>query len=90
MSTSPEPVWRTALSGAQILLVAFSATVLVPLLTGLNPSLALLGAGIGGLGVTIGSFSLQGISLCGVLAALLNLILPPRELEEEIKPAAFP
>ncbi|QSI77857.1 MULTISPECIES: uracil-xanthine permease family protein [Niveibacterium] len=47
MSATPEPVWRTALSGAQILFVAFGATVLVPLLTGLNPSLALLGAGIG-------------------------------------------
>ncbi len=47
MSTTQEPVWRTALSGAQILFVAFGATVLVPLLTGLNPSLALLGAGIG-------------------------------------------
>ena len=47
MSTANEPVWRTALSGAQILFVAFGATVLVPLLTGLNPSLALLGAGIG-------------------------------------------
>ena len=47
MSTVNEPVWRTALSGAQILFVAFGATVLVPLLTGLNPSLALLGAGIG-------------------------------------------
>jgi len=41
------PTWRTALSGAQILFVAFGATVLVPLLTGLNPSLALLGAGVG-------------------------------------------
>lgn len=47
MSSTTEPVWRTALSGAQILFVAFGATVLVPLLTGLNPSLALLGAGIG-------------------------------------------
>jgi len=47
MSIAKEPVWRTALSGAQILFVAFGATVLVPLLTGLNPSLALLGAGIG-------------------------------------------
>lgn len=47
MSTTTEPTWRTALSGAQILFVAFGATVLVPLLTGLNPSLALLGAGIG-------------------------------------------
>jgi uracil permease len=44
---TPDPTWRTALSGAQILFVAFGATVLVPLLTGLNPSLALLGAGIG-------------------------------------------
>lgn len=42
-----DPTWRTALSGAQILFVAFGATVLVPLLTGLDPSLALLGAGIG-------------------------------------------
>ena len=47
MKTVKDPVWRTALSGAQILFVAFGATVLVPLLTGLNPSLALLGAGIG-------------------------------------------
>lgn len=47
MSAGHEPVWRTALSGAQILFVAFGATVLVPLLTGLNPSLALLGAGVG-------------------------------------------
>ncbi len=47
MSAVNEPVWRTALAGAQILFVAFGATVLVPLLTGLNPSLALLGAGIG-------------------------------------------
>ena len=38
---------KTAIGGAQILFVAFGATVLVPLLTGLNPSLALLGAGIG-------------------------------------------
>lgn len=36
-----------AISGMQILFVAFGAMVLVPLLTGLNPSMALLGAGIG-------------------------------------------
>jgi hypothetical protein len=41
---SAEPLWRQAISGAQILFVAFGALVLVPLLTGLNPSLALLGA----------------------------------------------
>ncbi|MCB4361674.1 uracil-xanthine permease family protein [Quatrionicoccus australiensis] len=47
MNPQQDPTWRTALAGAQILFVAFGATVLVPLLTGLNPSLALLGAGIG-------------------------------------------
>ncbi|AUN93609.1 uracil-xanthine permease family protein [Pseudazoarcus pumilus] len=48
MSESPkEPVWRQAIAGGQILFVAFGALVLVPLLTGLNPSMALLGAGVG-------------------------------------------
>ncbi|NMG66447.1 uracil permease [Azoarcus indigens] len=41
------PAWRQAVAGAQILFVAFGALVLVPLLTGLNPSMALLGAGVG-------------------------------------------
>ena len=38
---------RTLLSGAQMLFVAFGALVLVPLLTGLDPSVALFTAGIG-------------------------------------------
>lgn len=38
---------KLAVSGAQILFVAFGAMVLVTLLTGLNPALALLGAGLG-------------------------------------------
>lgn len=38
---------KQAISGAQILFVAFGALVLVPLLTGLNPAMALLGAGVG-------------------------------------------
>ncbi|WP_223871769.1 uracil-xanthine permease family protein [Candidatus Dactylopiibacterium carminicum] len=42
-----DPVWRQVISGAQILFVAFGALVLVPLLTGLNPAMALLGAGVG-------------------------------------------
>lgn len=42
-----EPQWRQAIAGAQILFVAFGALVLVPLLTGLSPALALLGAGVG-------------------------------------------
>ncbi len=48
MSESPkEPVWRQAIAGGQILFVAFGALVLVPLLTGLDPAMALLGAGVG-------------------------------------------
>ncbi len=35
------------LQGAQMLFVAFGALVLVPLLTGLDPNVALFGAGIG-------------------------------------------
>jgi uracil permease len=38
---------KQAVSGAQLLFVAFGALVLVPLLTGLNPAMALLGAGVG-------------------------------------------
>lgn len=38
---------KTALAGAQMLFVAFGALVLMPLLTGLDPSVALFTAGIG-------------------------------------------
>ncbi|GAB2804253.1 uracil-xanthine permease family protein [Halomonas shantousis] len=38
---------RTVLTGAQMLFVAFGALVLVPLLTGLDPSVALFTAGVG-------------------------------------------
>ncbi len=38
---------RTALAGGQMLFVAFGALVLVPVLTGLDPSVALFTAGIG-------------------------------------------
>ena len=48
---SAEPLWRQAISGAQILFVAFGALVLVPLLTGLNPSLALHTFAVGGIGL---------------------------------------
>ena len=40
------PVQKTIV-GAQFLFVAFGATVLVPLLVGLDPSVALFTAGIG-------------------------------------------
>lgn len=39
--------WRTILAGSQMLFVAFGALVLMPLLTGLDPSVALFTAGIG-------------------------------------------
>jgi len=40
--------------------------------------------GIRDLSVQIGSFSLQGISLCGVLAVLLNLLLPNEPAETPV------
>ncbi|WP_299775938.1 uracil-xanthine permease family protein [uncultured Pseudoteredinibacter sp.] len=39
--------WRTVLAGLQMLFVAFGALVLMPLITGLNPSVALFTAGVG-------------------------------------------
>ena len=39
--------WRRPVMGAQMLFVAFGALVLVPLLTGLNPNVALFTAGVG-------------------------------------------
>ena len=39
--------WQDIFTGAQMLFVAFGALVLVPLLTGLNPNVALFTAGIG-------------------------------------------
>ncbi|MBM6550344.1 uracil-xanthine permease [Marinomonas ostreistagni] len=39
--------WRLILAGAQMLFVAFGSLVLVPLITGLDPSVALFTAGLG-------------------------------------------
>lgn len=39
--------WRSMLAGSQMLFVAFGALVLMPLITGMNPSVALFTAGIG-------------------------------------------
>ena len=39
--------WRTVLSGSQMLFVAFGALVLMPLLTGIDPNVALFTAGVG-------------------------------------------
>ena len=42
-----EPLWKSALAGSQMLFVAFGALVLMPLLTGMDPSVALFTAGLG-------------------------------------------
>lgn len=48
MPQSPvEPLWKEALGGAQMLFVAFGALVLMPLITGMDPNVALFTAGLG-------------------------------------------
>ncbi|KAF1069887.1 MAG: Uracil permease [Pseudomonas citronellolis] len=42
-----DPLWRQVLAGAQMLFVAFGALVLMPLITGLDPNVALFTAGFG-------------------------------------------
>ncbi|MCJ8168751.1 uracil-xanthine permease family protein [Atopomonas sediminilitoris] len=42
-----DPLWKQALSGAQMLFVAFGALVLMPLITGMDPNVALFTAGLG-------------------------------------------
>ena len=76
--------------GAQFLFVAFGATVLVPLLVGLDPSVALLTAGIGTLifhaitkgkvpvflGIGHAEFSISSFTIGGIgLAALVGVLL---------------
>ncbi|GAM78384.1 uracil permease [Vibrio ishigakensis] len=40
--------------------------------------------GIGGMAFGVGDFSLQGISLCGIVAILLNLFLPKNLGESQV------
>ena len=47
MSEYNDPLPRQILSGAQMLFVAFGALVLMPLITGMDPNVALFTAGIG-------------------------------------------
>ena len=42
-----DPVWKQVIAGSQMLLVAFGALVLMPLITGLDPNVALFTAGLG-------------------------------------------
>ena len=69
--------------GAQFLFVAFGATVLVPLLVGLDPSVALFTAGVGTLifhAITKGKVPIFLGSSFAFIAALvgviLNLVIP--------------
>ena len=45
--THKDPILRQGIAGAQMLFVAFGALVLMPLLTGMDPNVALFTAGIG-------------------------------------------
>ncbi|MCF7201885.1 uracil-xanthine permease family protein [Pseudomonas oligotrophica] len=47
MTATHEPVARQVLAGAQMLFVAFGALVLMPLITGMDPNVALFTAGLG-------------------------------------------
>ena len=48
MQTLPkDPLWRQSIAGAQMLFVAFGALVLMPLITGMDPNVALFTAGLG-------------------------------------------
>ncbi|MBM7060171.1 uracil-xanthine permease [Pseudomonas sp. UL073] len=47
MDEYKDPLWRQVISGAQMLFVAFGALVLMPLITGLDPNVALFTAGFG-------------------------------------------
>ena len=42
-----DPIWKQAVAGSQMLLVAFGALGLMPLITGLDPNVALFTAGLG-------------------------------------------
>ncbi len=68
----------TAVLGVQMLFVAFGALALVPLLTGLDPNVALFTAAVGGLSVAPADRALKGIGLAGILAVVANLVLPGR------------
>ena len=47
MQQYDDPLWRQIIAGAQMLFVAFGALVLMPLITGMDPNVALFTAGFG-------------------------------------------
>lgn len=74
---------RTLLVGAQMLFVAFGALVLVPLLTGLDPNVALFTAGVG----TLVFHAVTGVSVPVFLASSFAFIAP---IQSSVKSFGIP
>lgn len=93
MDTEQLSMTKKTLVGVQFLFVAFSATVLVPLLIGIDPATALFTAGVGTflfhfitkgkVPIFLGSsFAISGIGLSAVIGVVLNLVLPKTKKKE--------
>ena len=93
MDTEQLSMTKKTLVGVQFLFVAFGATVLVPLLIGINPATALFTAGVGTflfhfitkgkVPIFLGSsFAISGIGLSAVIGVVLNLVLPKTTKKE--------
>lgn len=93
MDTEQLSMTKKTLVGVQFLFVAFGATVLVPLLIGIDPATALFTAGVGTflfhfitkgkVPIFLGSsFAISGIGLSAVIGVVLNLALPKTKKKE--------
>lgn len=93
MDTEQLSMTKKILVGVQFLFVAFGATVLVPLLIGIDPATALFTAGVGTflfhfitkgkVPIFLGSsFAISGIGLSAVIGVVLNLVLPKTKKKE--------
>lgn len=93
MDTEQLSMTKKNLVGVQFLFVAFGATVLVPLLIGIDPATALFTAGVGTflfhfitkgkVPIFLGSsFAISGIGLSAVIGVVLNLVLPKTKKKE--------
>ncbi|WP_437181690.1 solute carrier family 23 protein [Segatella copri] len=93
MDTEQLSMTKKTLVGVQFLFVAFGATVLVPLLIGIDPATALFTAGVGTflfhfitkgkVPIFLGSsFAISDIGLSAVIGVVLNLVLPKTKKKE--------
>lgn len=93
MDTEQLSMTKKTLVGVQFLFVAFGATVLVPLLIGIDSATALFTAGVGTflfhfitkgkVPIFLGSsFAISGIGLSAVIGVVLNLVLPKTKKKE--------